>query len=843
MYGTAGTGTGECRDGGGMSESLLGTAGSEGACEGGEGHKNNLGVFNGVFVPCLLNILGIILFLKIGWAVGYAGWATVLGMFVVGESLAIMTVLSMAAIVSNGTMKGGGSYFLISRSLGAEFGGSVGLLFYSAYAVGTSFYVVGFATEIVQAFFPDVAQDDDLKSQKKLYTIIIGSIALAFVMFISYLGAGFFTRINGFVFAVQFGAVLVGILSMYFGAAKGQLDGGGWYDGWSYENLKNNIWSDYSPYSISDTGTYSVRIVFGILFPAMTGIMEGANLSGDLKNPNRDIGRGTLAAVFAAITTYVFLIFGNAGAFDRTTLKKNQNVMVDVSWPSKYIVIVGISVSSFSSALGSVFGGARVLQALGRDDLPPSFGLSVFSKGSANGDEPRRAVLFTWLIAQCACLIGDLDKIAPIISSFFLLSYGTVNLTCFLLDVSGTPNFRPHFRFYSRAQSLIGFIMCITILFYLDVWYSITACAILITLFFYISYKAPAKTWGDVSQSIMYHQVRKYLLRLDLESHPKNWRPSLLLLVGPGVTNMHLIEFCNSLKKGGLYILGDAVVGGLNSIGSNIPHVRKNWLKIVKDLSIKAIPEVTFAPTLREGFQQLVLLAGLGGMKPNCITMQLPQVFGKSVEPECEERRHTKMLRMQSENHGTFDNEEIPVFENPTEFMDVVRDIVITFKRNLLLACNFSAPQLQHYSNFGSNSTVDIWVFGNDLNLVGSLSLEIQLAHIFKVSRRSKIRILNIVNELCDIEEQEQALEELGAKTRLHMCSYHAIAMQGIMPLDKLIQANATPLLEEVNRIVLSNSQSKTCVTFMELPRLPTDRKQDRQFVHCLDTIIRGYHL
>lgn len=191
----------------------------------------------------------------------------------------------------------------------------------------------------------------------------------------------------------------------------------------------------------------------------------GANLSGDLANPNRDIGRGTIAAVAVAVATYAFLIFGFASGFERDTLKSNMSSMEarsllacllscpsliltgiltgivilthvhsdwyrykqtksnsqNVAWPSKYIIVMGVSVSAFSSALGSVFGGSRVLQALGRDDLPPGAGLSFFAKGSGQGDEPRRAVLMSWFVAQCACLIGDIDVISPIIASFFLL--------------------------------------------------------------------------------------------------------------------------------------------------------------------------------------------------------------------------------------------------------------------------------------------------------------------------------------------------------------------------------------------------------------------------------------
>jgi potassium/chloride transporter 9 len=160
--------------------------------------KNQLGVINGVYVPCLINIIGVVLFLRVGWAVSHVGWAGLLAIFVVGETAAVLTVLSLSAIVSNGTMKGGGTYFMISRCLGPEFGGSVGLLFYSAYAVGTSFHVIGCASEIVDTFFG--LHPDDVEGNK-LWTTIVASATLASVMVVSLLGAEFFSKINRYLFA------------------------------------------------------------------------------------------------------------------------------------------------------------------------------------------------------------------------------------------------------------------------------------------------------------------------------------------------------------------------------------------------------------------------------------------------------------------------------------------------------------------------------------------------------------------------------------------------------------------------------------------------------------------
>lgn len=171
--------------------------------------------------------------------------------------------------------------------------------------------------------------------------------------------------------------------------------------------------------------------------------------------------------------------------FPRETLKTNMSPMQDLS-PSKYIIVVGISISAGSSALGSVFGGSRILQALARDNLPFP-GLWFFAKGSKDGDEPRRAVLMTWFIAQCCCLMGDLDVVSPIISSFFCMSYAAVNFSCLLLEISGTPNFRPRFSFYSRWSAGLGCLLNIAVLFYLNVVYAVVAILALLILIIWIA--------------------------------------------------------------------------------------------------------------------------------------------------------------------------------------------------------------------------------------------------------------------------------------------------------------------------------------------------------------------
>jgi potassium/chloride transporter 9 len=191
-------------------------------------------------------------------------------------------------------------------------------------------------------------------------------------------------------------------------------------------------------------------VVYGVVFTAVTGIFEGANLSGDLKHPNRHIWKGTIIAIYVALITYFFAIMTFAGAATSETLQQNLYLFQDVSFGSPWIIIAGTWVACFSSGLGGIMGGSRILQAIARDRIFPF--ISIFGRGYGKGDEPRIAVLLTAAIAQGALFIGGLDTIAPIITTFFCLSYALVNMSLLLISVAGTPNFRPRFKVKRKGK-------------------------------------------------------------------------------------------------------------------------------------------------------------------------------------------------------------------------------------------------------------------------------------------------------------------------------------------------------------------------------------------------------
>eukprot|EP01084_Bolivina_argentea_P108181 193329_1 len=634
-------------------------------------HKNKLGTLNGCYVPCLLNIMGIILFLRLGWGIGQVGMSGILLIFLIAEIQAVITVLSLCAIVTNGNMRGGGSYYMISRTLGPEFGGSIGILFYAAYCVGVAFYASGFAEEVVDTWFPH--------NDNQFWLINGFSSAILFCcLIVALIGAECFTKINVILFFFQFLAIFISLCAIFFRKTF-DLDGQespclthGIDDGdykhyeWSTQRLKEN-------WHIACSTCQSFAATFAVIFPAATGIMEGANLSGDLKNPTYSIPVGTLGAVITSIFFYILLIISMSGSFNSCTLRNDTTIMQEVSWGifGTYLVISGVIISASSSALGSLFGGSRVLQAIARDKLFPY--TSWFAYGSSKGDEPRIAVLFTWLIAQGLIFVGGINTIAPISTSFFCLSYATVNLCCFLLSISGTPNFRPSFKYYSWHISLFGTISNLGVMFFVDYRFGIAAFIIEIGIFIYLIYRQPENIWGDVTQSIIFHQVRKYLLRLDSrKAHSKTWRPSILLLADTKYSA--IIDFCNNLKKGGLYIIGVCIEGEFGDFDQTI-NIRNNWIEFIDTNGLKAFPQINIAPNIRNGLENLILLSGLGALQANTIVLPLIRIHKK-------ENNHNKIEEKEEEEE---EEESIVIHDDTEQEENIINKNGNKLKYNLFL--------------------------------------------------------------------------------------------------------------------------------------------------------------
>ena len=265
-----------------------------------------------------------------------------------------------------------------------------------------------------------------------------------------------------------------------------------------------------------------------------------------------------------------------------------------------------------------VIGSAKLLQALARDNLLPGF--YIFGQGSARNDEPTYAIIITQIVAQLAMLC-NINQIASLVTMTYLMTFLVTNLACFLLTISSAPNFRPSFHYFNLWTAGFGALSSGVSMFFVDGLYASVCVGILVVIFLIIHYTTPPKSWGDVSQSLIYHQVRKYLLRLRQE-HVKFWRPQILLFVNDPRRQYELIRFCNSLKKGALFILGHVIVS--DDFGSAVPEARRQqgaWAKYIELFKIKAFINIAISPSVEWGTRNIVLNAGLGGMRPNIVIL------------------------------------------------------------------------------------------------------------------------------------------------------------------------------------------------------------------------------
>lgn len=854
--------------------------------------KNKLGTFLGVYLPCILSIFGAILFLRLPWAVGQAGVLGTLLIFALAGLTITLTVMSIAAISTNGNMKGGGAYYMISRALGPEFGGAVGLVFFAANTLGITFYLIAFASEI-----------HSIIGGGHWMVTLYASSALFLLLLVGLGGAGIFAKLNFLVAICLVVSIIAALASFVFGeenAATG-------YTGFSADTFSEN-------FSFGFTGSLSFFQVFVVVFPAMTGVMAGANMSGDLQDPGRSIGYGTMSAVVTALIVYTILLFVIGATTERSQLQTNYNIMQDVCF-YKAFVAVGVVSSTVSSAMGNLVGSGRILQALARDNLFPC--LTVFGWGSKKGDEPRVAVVCVWFIAQACLFIGDLNAVASIISGFFLLVYFFTNFACFVLRITGAPNFRPRFRYFTWHTALAGALLCFTILFISGALYATIAIIVVALLWVYVHYTAPVTSWGDVTQALIYHQVRKYLLRLDeRRAHPKFWRPSVLLLCqNPTSQNArNLIDFGNNVKKGGMYVLGNVVItdqGNIRAIGSQMTQLRHLWLDFIGKAHLKAFHETTVAPDARTAYQNLILAAGVGGMKPNTVLIPFYSPPGEHADLEAgavgvasptpvsaledgggkakrkfgrRQNRHihtepvrkagadiARLTSSVSHNPSTprhepdeakRSDEEAPgavgmtACGTPLEYLNLLRD-TLYLGRNVIIGQSFNLINKDAIESFSKRSkargsrqksTIDVWMtHDQSLDLKGSVSLQLQLAHILHLtdvwSDHTDLRMMVAVEKESEVKARRAEVEETLLSMRIDVDVW-IVPVFGMrtFPIAAELQSRgelgSAPLanVQVVNELVRHNSEH-TCLVFLTLPTLPVSSNATND-----DVLAASYH-
>ena len=481
------------------------------------------GAFSGVFTPSILTILGVIMYMRLGWVVGEAGLIYALVIILIAHIISVTTGLSISSIATDKKIKAGGIYYILSRSLGLPMGGAIGIVLFIGTALSISLYLVGFAENFlsIEAIrdFLDLGQNVDGYR-------IIGTGAIIVLVLIAFISTSLAIKTQFYILAA-IGLSLVSIFIGFF--------------------LHGNLAPESIVLSPVRHGL-SMELIFAIFFPAVTGFTAGVAMSGDLKDPKKSIPFGTLGAIAIGFIVYVGLAIALAVFVNRDLLINDYNFLLKVAWVPA-LVFAGIWGATLSSALGGILGGPRILQAISSDKITPK----IFAKGYGANNEPRNALLFIFLIAEGGILIGDLDKIAGIVSMFYLASYGFINLA-FFLESWASPDFRPTFK-VNRYIGLLGFVAALGVMFKLDMAAMFGALIIMAGLYFYLKRKQLKTDYGDIWQSVYSSVVRSALVKMDRSRLvERNWQPNIILFSGGTKKRPYLIELGKSIagKHGAL---------------------------------------------------------------------------------------------------------------------------------------------------------------------------------------------------------------------------------------------------------------------------------------------------
>ena len=452
--------------------------------------KNNqkFGTFFGVYVPCILMLFGVIIFLRLGWIVGLVGIASALTIITLAAAIALITTLSMSSIATNTEVGKGGVYYMLSRSLGLDVGVAIGIPLFFRQSLSIAFCCIGFAESL-----------HDLIPSWSIFNISVSTLALLTILA--------YTSVRG-ALKVQLGifiAIVISLISLFSGREVSPLDP-----------------TNYIPAIPVSLGFWAV---FAIFFPAMTGMESSVSLSGDLKNPGRSLPIGTISAILSAFVIYVvisvFLVF--KVPMDR--LVRDPLIMQNIAYiPS--LIIVGIWGATLSSALGGLLAAPRTLQAIAEDGMAPK----IFARTYGSMNEPKVATLATCLIAFAGTYFGSINILAPLLTMISLISYCVLNLSAGMETLMANPSWRPRFRVH-WAISLGGSLACLLAMLMIDVGAALLAIFLIIVLFFlFAKVRNSESTLVDIRDGLLLFFSRSAIYRLAYDSRPsKSWRPHFLV--------------------------------------------------------------------------------------------------------------------------------------------------------------------------------------------------------------------------------------------------------------------------------------------------------------------------
>ena len=570
-----------------------------------------------VFLAAISTILGAIMFLRFGYAVGNVGWLGALLIIVLGHMVTIPTALAIAEIATNRKVEGGGEYFIISRSFGTSIGSVIGVSLYLSQAVSVAFYMIAFA-EAFTPLAPWFERTFGMALDPRFISIP-GTIGLIFLMLKK--GASMGVRVLYFVAATLFIALVLFFL-------------GSPVDGFDPSN------ASFSGI-IADPDAFIV--VFAIVFPAFTGMTAGVGLSGDLANPRKSIPQGTMLATIAGAVIYVMIVTKLAFSASPQDLATDQLIMAKIAlWGP--IIFIGLAAATLSSAIGSILVAPRTMQALATDaSLPIGKGNAWLAAGVGEVNEPRNATLLTSAVALVIVFLGDVNFVAKLISMFFMVTYGSLCAISFLESFAARPSYRPSFR--SRWYvSLFGAVVCVFMMFQMDPLYALISLLAMVGLYAFISRSRgeSGHDLADMFEGAMSQLTRFLHVKLQGRSRQgttREWRPSVIMVGQRTFDRRAPLEFLRWVchRYGfGTYI--HFIEGKLNKTTNRESIKQRDRLLELGEKQDHAVyMDTMVAPSMTTALAQSLQLPGVSGIPNNSILFEFSDHDGPEVVQEVAE--------------------------------------------------------------------------------------------------------------------------------------------------------------------------------------------------------------
>ena len=687
----------------------------------GKGYQ--FGTFQGVFTPSILTILGVIMFLRFGWVLGNVGLPATLLIVSMASSITLLTGLSLSATATNMQVGRGGAYFVISRSLGAEVGAAIGLPLFFAQALGIAFYISGFSEAVVAAvdLSPWIERLPPLPLEIT-ETRLVSVVTLLGLTLLAMISADLALKTQFLILAL----IVAALVSFFLGSAPSEA---------------------LAEFGANIPARLGFWPVFAVFFPAVTGIEAGIAMSGDLKNPSRALPLGTLGAVVVGYLIYMTIpVVIDAQVADPDLLLVRPLIMADIArWGG--LILAGVWAATLSSAMGAILGAPRTLQALAADRLLPRF----IGRGYGKTNDPHNATVLSFFIALVALLIGDLNMIAPILTMFFLTSYGLINLSAGLEGLIESPSWRPAFRF-PWWGSLLGAAACLKVMVMIDLGATITATVVTGAIYTLMKRRQLRAHWGDMRRGLLMLLVRVAIRRLrHRPPDERSWRPNILVFSGSPQSRWHLIELAQALAQGPSYLTIATIMPTEKWGSERVASLKKTIGQYLNRRGVEAMVKIYPSEDVFAGAEALIKGYGFGPLEPNTI------VIGDSQREE-----------------------NLPAF---------TRLIVGAHRlnRNLVLVREPEAPPEE--AELPERPRIDLWWRGGKQTNIG---LMITLAYLLCRSERwtqSRVVLKRIIDDESERAENEKYLADFVVRQRLNM-EIDVIAAEG-RPFFEILRSSS----------------------------------------------------